>query len=95
MYLCTQNYDLRRGGTFETAKTGTFHSVTAGTLIPLFADLAKLRVHNNNFLVNYIPVGLTIHIIQKQHSFSDNQSDTPSYSRNYQSQEADTYLFHP
>ncbi len=37
MYLCTQNYDLRRGGTFETAKAGTFHSVTAGTLIPLLA----------------------------------------------------------
>ena len=36
MYLCTQNYDLKRGGTFETAKAGTFHSVTAGTLIPLF-----------------------------------------------------------
>ena len=35
MYLCTQNYDLKRGGTFETAKAGTFHSVTAGTLIPL------------------------------------------------------------
>ena len=36
MYLCTQNYDLKRGGTFETAKAGTFHSVTAGTSIPLF-----------------------------------------------------------
>ena len=36
MYLCTRNYDLKRGGTFETAKAGTFHSVTAGTLIPLF-----------------------------------------------------------
>ena len=35
MYLCTRNYDLKRGGTFETAKAGTFHSVTAGTLIPL------------------------------------------------------------
>ena len=37
MYLCTRNYDLKRGGTFETAKAGTFHSVTAGTLIPLSA----------------------------------------------------------
>ena len=36
MYICTQNYDLKRGGTFETAKAGTFHSVTAGTSIPLF-----------------------------------------------------------
>jgi hypothetical protein len=36
MYLCTRNYDLKRGGTFETAKAGTFHSVTAGTSIPLF-----------------------------------------------------------
>ena len=38
MYLCTQNYDLKRGGTFETAKAGTFHSVTAGTSIPLFTE---------------------------------------------------------
>lgn len=38
MYLCTQNYDLKRGGTFETAKAGTFHSVTAGTSIPLFTS---------------------------------------------------------
>ena len=38
MYLCTRNYDLKRGGTFETAKAGTFHSVTAGTLIPLSPD---------------------------------------------------------
>ena len=30
MYLCAQNHDLKRGGTFETAKAGTFHSVTAG-----------------------------------------------------------------
>ena len=36
MYLCTRNYDLKRGGTFETAMAGTFHSVTAGTSIPLF-----------------------------------------------------------
>lgn len=36
MYICTRNYDLKRGGTFETAKAGTFHSVTAGTSIPLF-----------------------------------------------------------
>ena len=40
MYLCTRNYDLKRGGTFETAKAGTFHSVTAGTSIPLFTHLA-------------------------------------------------------
>jgi len=39
MYLCTRNYDLKRGGTFETAKPGTFHSVTAGTSIPLSAIL--------------------------------------------------------
>jgi hypothetical protein len=38
MYICTRNYDLKRGGTFETAKAGTFHSVTAGTLIPLFTS---------------------------------------------------------
>ena len=38
MYLCTRNYDLKRGGTFETAKAGTFHSVTAGTLIPLSSN---------------------------------------------------------
>ena len=38
MYLCTRNYDLKRGGTFETAKAGTFHSVTAGTSIPLFTN---------------------------------------------------------
>jgi hypothetical protein len=38
MYICTRNYDLKRGGTFETAKAGTFHSVTAGTSIPLFTD---------------------------------------------------------
>ena len=41
MYLCTQNYDLKRGGTFETAKAGTFHSVTAGTSIPLFTSLQR------------------------------------------------------
>ena len=45
MYLCAQNHDLKRGGTFETAKAGTFHSVTAGTSIPLFtiicADFAQ------------------------------------------------------
>jgi hypothetical protein len=46
MYLCTQNYDLKRGGTFETAKAGTFHSVTAGTSIPLFtAKMEKVRSH--------------------------------------------------
>ena len=41
MYLCTRNYDLKRGGTFETAKAGTFHSVTAGTSIPLFTCVSK------------------------------------------------------
>jgi len=41
MYLCAQNHDLKRGGTFETAKAGTFHSVTAGTSIPLFTNYQK------------------------------------------------------
>ena len=41
MYLCTRNYDLKRGGTFETAKAGTFHSVTAGTSIPLFTTYRR------------------------------------------------------
>lgn len=40
MYICTRNYDLKRGGTFETAKAGTFHSVTAGTSIPLFTPVS-------------------------------------------------------
>ena len=44
MYLCTRNYDLKRGGTFETAKAGTFHSVTAGTSIPLFTCFSLLSV---------------------------------------------------
>ena len=48
MYLCAQNHDLKRGGTFETAKAGTFHSVTAGTSIPLFThkgfDYAKIAI---------------------------------------------------
>ena len=43
MYICTQNYDLKRGGTFETAKAGTFHSVTAGTSIPLFTNYSHKR----------------------------------------------------
>ena len=43
MYICTRNYDLKRGGTFETAKAGTFHSVTAGTLIPLFTLYAYMN----------------------------------------------------
>lgn len=47
MYLCTRNYDLKRGGTFETAKAGTFHSVTAGTLIPLSAiEDRKLNIED-------------------------------------------------
>ena len=41
MYLCAQNHDLKRGGTFETAKAGTFHSVTAGTSIPLFTNISQ------------------------------------------------------
>ena len=45
MYICTQNYDLKRGGTFETAKAGTFHSVTAGTSIPLFT------IYSNNPMI--------------------------------------------
>jgi hypothetical protein len=50
MYLCTRNYDLKRGGTFETAKAGTFHSVTAGTSIPLFTfdDEQNLTATNSN-----------------------------------------------
>ena len=44
MYLCTRNYDLKRGGTFETAKAGTFHSVTAGTLIPLSSDKGRQAI---------------------------------------------------
>ena len=48
MYLCTQNYDLKRGGTFETAKAGTFHSVTAGTLIPLFTYNSKFLQSSYN-----------------------------------------------
>jgi hypothetical protein len=44
VYLCTRNYDLKRGGTFETAKAGTFHSVTAGTLIPLSPGEATEKV---------------------------------------------------
>ena len=43
MYLCAQNHDLKRGGTFETAKAGTFHSVTAGTSIPLFTVVQILQ----------------------------------------------------
>lgn len=46
MYLCTQNYDLKRGGTFVTAKAGTFHSVTAGTSIPLFTDGTTKNLHD-------------------------------------------------
>ena len=44
MYLCTRNYDLKRGGTFETAKAGTFHSVTAGTSIPLFTIVLYIGI---------------------------------------------------
>ena len=50
MYLCAQNHDLKRGGTFETAKAGTFHSVTAGTSIPLFTnDGCKDTIKNGIF----------------------------------------------
>ena len=48
MYLCTQNYDLKRGGTFETAMAGTFHSVTAGTSIPLFTSTVTIASINGN-----------------------------------------------
>ena len=57
MYLCTQNYDLKRGGTFETAMAGTFHSVTAGTLIPLFTGKGRIIIHNidnTDHLIGYI-----------------------------------------
>ena len=53
MYLCAQNHDLKRGGTFETAKAGTFHSVTAGTSIPLFTynkGVFASRLSPNTFL---------------------------------------------
>ena len=50
MYLCTQNYDLKRGGTFETAMAGTFHSVTAGTSIPLFTKKHAKSLHFGLFL---------------------------------------------
>ena len=49
MYLCTQNYDLKRGGTFETAKAGTFHSVTAGTSIPLFTHLCGSSCNSSSY----------------------------------------------
>ena len=53
MYLCAQNHDLKRGGTFETAKAGTFHSVTAGTSIPLFTKYASIRFDFQNY---YVPL---------------------------------------
>lgn len=53
MYLCTRNYDLKRGGTFETAKAGTFHSVTAGTLIPL-SSTDFIRWHQLRFIEGVI-----------------------------------------
>ena len=52
MYLCAQNHDLKRGGTFETAKAGTFHSVTAGTSIPLFTISAAIC--SLTILVDYL-----------------------------------------
>ena len=48
MYLCAQNHDLKRGGTFETAKAGTFHSVTAGTSIPLFTHYYNSSWNNRS-----------------------------------------------
>jgi hypothetical protein len=58
MYICTRNYDLKRGGTFETAKAGTFHSVTAGTLIPLFTFDVTFGNHFDimlmMFVINYV-----------------------------------------
>ena len=53
MYLCTRNYDLKRGGTLETAKAGTFHSVTAGTSIPLFTGYIGLVGKNIKEAYNY------------------------------------------
>ena len=55
MYLCAQNHDLKRGGTFETAKAGTFHSVTAGTSIPLFTQSGGLR---KNWVTNWRPYSI-------------------------------------
>ena len=59
MYICTQNYDLKRGGTFETAKAGTFHSVTAGTSIPLFTF--KNYKLQKNFILYMLHVPLLSH----------------------------------
>ena len=55
MYLCTRNYDLKRGGTFGTAKAGTFHSVTAGTLIPLSSCKDS---QNSNWLLGYTRISV-------------------------------------
>ena len=55
MYLCTRNYDLKRGGTFETAKAGTFHSVTAGTSIPLFTKNRFDYLRISFFIVIFAP----------------------------------------
>ena len=58
MYLCIRNYDLKRGGTFETAKAGTFHSVTAGTSIPLFTgDFDFMCINNDKSLAPIIMPG--------------------------------------
>lgn len=71
MYLCTQNYDLKRGGTFETAMAGTFHSVTAGTSIPLFTpdddNIYWHHRHRNAVIGEYSNSGnkLIIAAIQK------------------------------
>ena len=57
MYLCTRNYDLKRGGTFETAKAGTFHSVTAGTSIPLFTEYDVVLDRNSRkYSLKVIPL---------------------------------------
>jgi len=57
MYLCAQNHDLKRGGTFETAKAGTFHSVTAGTSIPLFTPDDELKAKMKEFQTTCYTIG--------------------------------------
>ena len=67
MYLCTRNYDLKRGGTFETAKAGTFHSVTAGTLIPLSSNNGILyRPDGTKRLADNTLVALTLMIAESK-----------------------------
>ena len=68
MYLCTRNYDLKRGGTFETAKAGTFHSVTAGTSIPLFTlEYDKIIKNlNNEYVLVELCIFMTIFVVLKR-----------------------------